>query len=1336
MTAAPVVVGAVYIEEDSGKDLHGDTFEVKFEGGVAGTELTRLVIDTDQGASGYGVADLIFDTRNGGLGADDAFALAIVSQTGIDKVTASVDDAGMKLIFDFQGFDVGDKLVFAVDVDEIQQYDPLQTDVHLANEGVDPIASGVEFQGSKLTASFSSPHYFDVSGSGEFRNAYDRLFTGSKLLQSEQDSSGLPTDDQLGKRDRSAGAAISLIQKPLPVSLSGYVYRDKNDNGLRESSEQPLAGVPVRVIPLVTIEPQASINLLTDANGFYEAKGLSPGQYRIVEVTQPVGLFDGKESVGTVRGVATGTTVNPGDSIEAITLLGGDDGVDYNFGELDPASLRGTVRLTGPDGDCDSPGSQPIASVEIQLLDSTGAIVASTRSGSNGAYEFNNLAPGTYQLVEVTPAGLIDGDEHPGIINGVGAGVISANDVISGIVLRPGNAGINFDFCEQLPSSISGFVYHDQNNDGQFDSTEVPISNVRIELRDDRGAVVGSKTTDERGAYEFTGIRPGIYMLTEAQPQGWLDGKDSVGQIDGQSVGVVGNDQLSQIALHSGRRGMQYNFGELRAGSIEGYVHLDQDDDCIFDSGELPLAGVTIQLLDPSGNELATAQTDANGHYRFDNLPPGTYQVRELQPAGFLQGGQTVGSGGGEVTRIDSISKIAVGSGQRLVDYNFCEVAPSSIAGMIHADTDQDCEWDANESRLGNVQVELLDASGRIVASTTTDNHGQYRFGNLRPGTYSIREIQPIGYFDGGQTAGTGGGNVSGPDLIQGIDIGAGVDLVDYNFCELPPSRISGRVFQDGPALQVFGGNLTENVMLQRDGLYTSDDTPIAGVVLELRHGIDGTPIMSDVALPGYYPAGPIQTITDANGYFEFAGIPGRNSYAIYQQHPVDYIDSIDTPGSTSGFVFNAGAAVPEFVLQTLTVAPRNDAIVRIPLAIGQSSDFNHFSEVRIAGLPLPEPTPIQVPPPPASPRITAPPVAALPPPWLLPTVDPLPIFGARPAMSWHLSIIDAGVPRGLSQPESPELAFRTASVVDQGEHWTRHAMKDGEWFVMPMKELEMVKVDAQPAGRQALFGIRNGIPISGDFNGDGNYEFGIYYKGEWFIDVNGNGVWDDADLWARLGNEDDTPVVGDWNGDGKDDIGIFGPEWSGDRRAIAGEPGLPNLTNTQQDKPKNLPPDRIEATDGHRVLQLTREGKPRADLIDHVFRYGRSADYPVAGDWDGDGIDTIGIFRDGRWTLDSNGDGQDLGREVTAIFGKKGDLPVTGDFDGDGVDEIGIYRAGVWYIDSNHNLELDAHDRVFELGTSADRPVVGDWDADGLDDPGLYREVSPAPPSSVQAGS
>ena len=52
----------------------------------------------------------------------------------------------------------------------------------------------------------------------------------------------------------------------------------------------------------------------------------------------------------------------------------------------------------------------------------------------------------------------------------------------------------------------------------------------------------------------------------------------------------------------------------------------------------------------------------------------------------------------------------------------------------------------------------------------------------------------------------------------------------------------------------------------------------------------------------------------------------------------------------------------------------------------------------------------------------------------------------------------------------------------------------------------------------------------------------GIYHEGQWYIDLNRNGRWDEEDLWAQLGSAHDLPVVGDWDGDGRTISGFLVP--------------------------------------------------------------------------------------------------------------------------------------------------------------------------------------------------
>jgi hypothetical protein len=256
---------------------------------------------------------------------------------------------------------------------------------------------------------------------------------------------------------------------------------------------------------------------------------------------------------------------------------------------------------------------------------------------------------------------------------------------------------------------------------------------------------------------------------------------------------------------------------------------------------------------------------------------------------------------------------------------------------------------------------------------------------------------------------------------------------------------------------------------------------------------------------------------------------------------------------------------------------------------------------------------------------------------------------------------------------------------------------------------------------------MRGGTPVTGDFNGDGTFEVAIFKDGRWYIDLNDNGEWDEGDLWAKLGHRYDLPVTGDWDGDGKTDIGIYGPAWLRDPRAIANEPGMPDPDNENTHVHKNLPPTLERTTSGRREMKRTAQGKRREDVIDHVFLYGLPGDHPVVGDWNGDGIDTIAVFRDGRWHRDIDGDGKWTNSDVRDGFGQKGDKPVVGDFNGDGIDELGVFRDGTWYIDTNGNGVIDPEDTVIELGRAGDIPVVGDWDGNGTSDPGVFHDPGPA---------
>jgi len=179
----------------------------------------------------------------------------------------------------------------------------------------------------------------------------------------------------------------------------------------------------------------------------------------------------------------------------------------------------------------------------------------------------------------------------------------------------------------------------------------------------------------------------------------------------------------------------------------------------------------------------------------------------------------------------------------------------------------------------------------------------------------------------------------------------------------------------------------------------------------------------------------------------------------------------------------------------------------------------------------------------------------------------------------------------------------------------------------------------------------------------------------------------------------------------------------------LASEPGLPDAEDATRGERKHARPS-LAMLGNWRLMQNTASGAVRADTIDHVFQFGSDGDRVVVGDWSGDGIDTVGVFRRGHWVLDVDGDGRFTSRDVAFDLGSADALPVAGDFNGDGVDEVGVFEQGVWRLDTNGDRVLDDRDRVVHLGQSGDLPLVGDFCASGQD--GLAVFHAPAKSSKL----
>jgi hypothetical protein len=153
------------------------------------------------------------------------------------------------------------------------------------------------------------------------------------------------------------------------------------------------------------------------------------------------------------------------------------------------------------------------------------------------------------------------------------------------------------------------------------------------------------------------------------------------------------------------------------------------------------------------------------------------------------------------------------------------------------------------------------------------------------------------------------------------------------------------------------------------------------------------------------------------------------------------------------------------------------------------------------------------------------------------------------------------------------------------------------------------------------------------------------------------------------------------------------------------------------QARPNASTPGQYRPSNGFVYVRNTND----TGIANNEFFYGVASDIPIAGDWDGDGVDTIGIYRDGQFFLrNSNNTGN---ADLNFAFGAPGDLPIAGDWDGDGIDTVGLVRGNLVFLRNSNTT--GAPDVTLVYGTGTDIYIAGDWNGDGIDTIGCFRPTN-----------
>ena len=592
-------------------------------------------------------------------------------------------------------------------------------------------------------------------------------------------------------------------------SLAGSSYVDVNGNGVRDAGESGISGVIITLTGSDVNGNSVNRTVTSDTSGNYSFTGLVAGNYTLTE-TQPSGYIDGLDANGT----PAGTLGN--DVVSNITLGAGVNGSGYTFGERQVGGVTGFV-FNDTNGNGTQEAGEPGVNGVTVTLYSGATVIATTTTLSDGSYSFNNVLPGAYTVTETQPAGY---------------GSTTPNSVPVSV---PNNGTATANFGDLQQGTVTGTVFSDLNGDGVKQAGEPGISSVTIELVDSGGAIVASTTTAANGTYTFSGVTPGSYTVREpTQPTGYVSTTPN-------AVGVV---------VPTGGVGSA-NFGEQQQGTVSGTVYTDTNGDGTQQAGESGLSGVTVQLLNASGAVIATTTTAGDGSYSFTGVTPGAYSVRETDPAGY-------------VSTTPNTVPVSVPNGGS-ANASFGDQQTGVISGVAYTDTNGDGTQQAGESGLSGVTVQLLNATGTVIATTTTAGDGSYSFTGVTPGAYSVRETDPAGYVS------------TTPNTVP-VSVPNG-GSANASFGDQQTGVISGVAYTD----------------TNGDGTQQAGENGLSGVTVDLLNS-SGTVIAT--------------TTTAGDGSYSFTGVtPG--AYSVRETDPIGYVST--TLNTVPVSVPNGGSASANF---------------------------------------------------------------------------------------------------------------------------------------------------------------------------------------------------------------------------------------------------------------------------------------------------------------------------------------------------------------------------------------------------------------------------------------
>lgn len=341
----------------------------------------------------------------------------------------------------------------------------------------------------------------------------------------------------------------------------------------------------------------------------------------------------------------------------------------------------------------------PLNGITVYAYTPSGALIATTTTGSNGAFSFS-LPPGDYRIVTAD----LGRTFAPGYY-----GSTRAFETSTVVPLSAGGVQPNLQLALIRGGTISGSVRDAAGN---------ALRDVTIAAYNLDGTLHASATSQLDGTYSLL-VAPGAYKLVTFDPDFGYATQFFGGALDFSSAGAVG--------VAAGQNIHGFDFTLAAAGVVTGIVR----------EGSQPRAGITVAAYDVAGLLVASATTDADGSYTLA-LMPGAYRIvafdEELRYAASYDRG---------ANSFDETTPRNVTAGTTIA----ADIALRRgvvVRGEV---------LDSSGAPVSGVNVFALDAAGNRVAGATSVD-GAFALA-VPAGTYTYRAVDPAGRYATVEQAGT-----------------------------------------------------------------------------------------------------------------------------------------------------------------------------------------------------------------------------------------------------------------------------------------------------------------------------------------------------------------------------------------------------------------------------------------------------------------------------------------------------------------------------------------------------------------------------------------------------